>query len=254
MALLFAGLDHIALLRQAGGTRDPDPVVAAALAELAGASGISLTLGLDRRGMQERDLRLLKETTRAILNVCLPPLEEFIKLALASRPDLVTLVPEGSEGAGAERGLDVEDRRAELSPLIETLKAAGMGVSILVDPRPAQVKAAHRAGAEAVLLHTRRFCWAGDAAGRAGELENLVNAAKIGHKLGLVVHAGGGLSFQSVGQILQISEIEAIHVGHNLIARAALVGIEEAVRELCRLLSGGGLGPFGPSGGAGGRG
>ena len=186
MTILFAGLDHIATLRQAGGLHDPDPVIAAALAELAGAGGLSISLGRERpsspgqaegRGMQERDLRLLRETARCPVNVCLPPLDEWVKLALAARPDLVTLTPEGREGLGAERCLDVEDRRQELSPVIETLRSGGIGVSVLVEPAPAQVKAAQRAGATAVLLDCARYCWAGDAATRAA-----VAAAVMGQR------------------------------------------------------------------------
>jgi pyridoxine 5-phosphate synthase len=236
MTILFAGLDHLGPLRRAGGTRDPDPVIAAALAELAGAGGLSLSIGRERDGMQDRDLRLLRETTRAILNVCLPPVDEAVKLVLGVRPDLATLTPEEREGFGAERGLDVEDRGPELAPIIEMLKSGGVAVSVLVDPAPAQVKAAHRAGAAAVLLHTGRYGWAGDAETRAAELERLVNAAKIGHRLGLAVHAGGGLGYLSVGQLAGVPEIEAVHVGHSLVARATLVGMSEAVRELLRAL------------------
>jgi pyridoxine 5-phosphate synthase len=236
MGMLFVRLDHVAGLRQAGGTRDPDPVIAAAFAELAGAGGVSIGVGRERNGMPERDLRLLKETVRTVLNVCLPPQEEWVKLVLAVRPDLATLSPAGREGSGAERGLDVEDRRSELQPVIETLKSGGIAAGVLVDPEPAQVKAAHRVGAAAVLLHTGRFCWAEDGAAQGAEFERLVNAAKVAAKLGLAVHAGGGLTYQTVGQLAEVQEIEAIHVGHSLIARACLVGMGEAVREFLRTL------------------
>ncbi len=245
MATLIVRLDHLAGLRQAGGTRDPDPVIAAALAELAGAGGVSVSLGRERpssrppaegNGMQERDLRLLRETVRTILNVCLPLQEEWIKLALAIRPDLATLTAGGHEGPAAERGLDVEDRRSEIEPVIATLKAGGISTGVLVDPLPAQVKAAHRAGASVVLLHTGPFCWAGNGGARAAEFERLTNAAKMAVRLGLTVHAGGGLAYQSVGPLVEVPEIEAVHVGHALIARAALVGMGEAVREFLRLL------------------
>jgi len=236
MTILFVRLDQVAGLRQAGGTRDPDPVIAAAFAELAGAGGVSIGVGRERNGMPERDLRLLKETVRTVLNVCLPPQEEWVKLVLAVRPDLATLTPAGREDSGAERGLDVEDRRSELQPVIETLKSGGIAASVLVDPAPTQVKAAHRVGAAAVLLHTGRFCWAEDGAAQGAEFERLVNAAKVAAKLGLVVHAGGGLTYQTAGQLAEVQEIEAIHVGHSLIARACLVGMGEAVRELLRTL------------------
>jgi len=238
MGTLFVRLDHVAALRQAGGTRDPDPVVAAAFAELAGAGGVSIGVGHERNGTQERDLRLLKETVRTVLNVCLPPQEEWVKLVLAIRPDLATLRPKGREGSGADLVLDLEDRRSELQPVIETLKSGGIAASVLVDPAPAQVKAAHRAGAAAVLLHTGRFCWAEDGAARGAEFERLVNAAKIAVKLGLAAHAGGGLTYQTVSQLAEIQEIEAIYVGHSVIARASLVGMAEAVRELVRMLAG----------------
>jgi pyridoxine 5-phosphate synthase len=236
MGTLVVGLDSVAVLRQRGGTPDPDPVVVAALAELAGASGVSIAVRGQRDGTLDRDLRLLKETVRTLFNVCLPPQDEWVKLVLAIRPDLAMLTPPGREDSGAELGLDVEDRRAELQPVIERLKSGGIAACVMVDPAPAQVKAAHRVGAAAVLLHTGRFCWAEDGGTRGAELERLVNAAKIGGKLGLAVHAGGGLGYQTVTQVAEIPEIEAVHVGHSLIARACLVGMAEAVRELLRLL------------------
>jgi len=240
MGMLFVRLDHVAALRQAGWTRDPDPVVAAAFAELAGAGGVSIGIGSEPSGAQERDLRLLKETVRTALNVCLPPQEEWVKLVLAIRPDLATLAPPWREGSGAELVLDVEDRRSELQPVIETLKSGGIAVSVVVEPAPEQVKAAHRVGAAAVLLHTGRFCWAENGAAQGTEFERLVNAAKVAGKLGLAAHAGGGLTYQTVSQLAGIREIEAIHVGHSLIARACLVGMGEAVRELLRMLHGAG--------------
>ena len=237
MGTLFVRLDSVAVLRQVGGTRDPDPVIAAALAELAGAGGVSIAVGRERNDTLERDLRLLKETVRTILNIFLPPQDEWVKLVLTLRPDLATLTHPGHEGAGVELVLDVEDRRSELQPVIETLRSGGIATSVMVDPAPAQVKAAHRVGAAAVLLHTGRFCWAEDGAARGAEFERLVNAAKIAGKLGLAVHAGGGLDYQTVSRLAAIQEIEAIHVGHSVIARAALTGMGEAVRELLRMLA-----------------
>jgi len=238
MTILFVRLDHLAILRRAGAARDPDPAVAAALAELAGAGGISIGVGRERNGVQERDVRTLRETTRTVLNVCLPPQDEGVKQILAIRPDLATLMPEGGDTSGPERGLDVEDRRTELQRVVEAFKSTGIATSILVDPEPAQVKAAHRVGVAAVLLHTGRFCWAENSSAQAAEFERLVNAAKVGQKLGLAVHAGGGLGYQTLGHVGGVSEIEAIHVGHSLIARATLVGMGEAVREMLRILGG----------------
>jgi pyridoxine 5-phosphate synthase len=225
----------MALLRQAG-SPDPEPAVAAALAELAGADGISVTGGREPGRVEERDLRLLREMVRGVLNVCLPPAEEQVKLALSLRPDLVTFVAEGAEGLTPSRGLDVDDRRAELAPMVAALHGAGAGTAVLVEPLPAQIKAAQRLGVTGVILHTGRFVWAGAATARAAEYETLVNGAKLAHRLGLAVHAGGGLSYQTARAVAQLEEIEAVHVGQSLMARALLVGMAEAVREMLRLL------------------
>ncbi len=237
MGRLFVKLDSVAMLRQMGETEEPDPVLAAAIAELAGASGVSIAVGRARNGTQERDVRLLKETVRSVLNVCLPPQEEWVKLVLAIRPGLATLAPPQREGSGPELVLDVEDRQSELQPMIAMLKSSGIVVSVLVDPVPAQVKAAQRVGAAVVLLHTGRFCWAEEGAARKAELERLVNAAKMAGKLGLSVHVGGGLGYRTVSQLAAIQEVEAIHVGQSVIARAVLVGMGEAVRDLLRILA-----------------
>lgn len=239
MTTLVVGVDHLAALRDAAGARDPDPVVAASLAELAGAGGVRVTCGRERGGIRDRDVRLLREVVRTALLLRMPPMDDYLKLALAVRPDVVTLIPNEREGLGAERGLDVEDRRPELLPLIEPLAGSGVLVSILVDPLPAQVKAAQRAGAGAVLLHTGRFCWATDDASRAAEFEALTNAVKTAHRLGLVVHAGGGLTYQNVAAVAELAEVTAVDVGHSVIARAALVGMGEAVRELRQLVQSG---------------
>lgn len=239
MTTLVVGLDPLCALRDAGGTRDPDPVVAAALAELAGAGGIRVTCGRARAGIQERDVRLLREVVRTALLLRIPPHDDFLKLALSVRPDVVTLIPGEREGLGAERGLDVEDRREELLPVIEALKGGGILASVLIDPVPNQVKAAQRAGAGAVHLHTGRFCWAASDVSRAAEFEALMNAAKAAHRLGLVVHAGGGLGYHSAAPVAELAEVTAVDVGHSLIARAALVGMAEAIRELRQLLQAG---------------
>lgn len=236
MTLLVVELDHLAVLRQASGGRDPDPAHVATLAELAGAGGISLGLGRGPGGLQERDLRLLREVGRGVLNVCLCPQEEAVRLVLAVRPDLVTLVPEPREPFGPERGLDVEDRKGELARTVETLRGGGIPTAVLVDPLPAQIKAAQRIGAAGVRLHTGRFAWAADPTTRAAEHEALLNGAKVGQRLGLWVHAGGGLAYDTVGAVAQIPEIQGLSVGRALLARALLVGVAEGVRELLRLM------------------
>ncbi len=236
MTVLMVGLDALTVLRSAGNSRDPDPAAAAVLAELAGAGGIRLTVAPPVEGSGERDARLLREVVRTVLGLRIAPEEQGVKLALGLRPDLVTLVPGVREGLGQDGGLDVEDRRPELAPILETLKGSGILAAVAVDPAPQQVKAAQRAGAGAVLLHAGRFCWASTDAGRAAEFEALDNAAKVARRLGLIVHAGGGVGYQSAAEIAAIPEIAAIDVGHAVIARAALVGMAEAVREMRGLL------------------
>lgn len=238
MPSLFVRLDALARLRQAGGA-DPEPAVAAALSELAGADGVSVTCGRGPGAVEERDLRLLREVVRGVFTVRLAPSDDLLKLALAVRPDLVTLVTEGADGQEAARGLDVEDRRDEIAPMLEALRSAGIGTGVLVEPAPAQIKAAQRLGVHAVALHTGRFAWANSAAVRAAEYEALLNGAKVAHRLGLTVHAGGGLAYHSLRPLAQIGEVEAIHLGHGLVARALLIGMREAVREALRLLRGG---------------
>jgi pyridoxine 5-phosphate synthase len=232
MTTLMVGLDPLAHLRNLGGGRDPDPVAAAVLAELAGAGGIRVTLAPSAEGVGERDIHMLREVVRSVLGLWIAPEENGLKLALAVRPDLVTLIPGAREGLGRDGGLDVEDRRAELAPVLETLKGGGILAAVAVDPLPQQVKAAQRAGAGAVLLHAGRFCWATTDASRAAEFEALDNAAKVAQRLGLIVHAGGGIGYQSAGEIAAIPEIAAVDIGHAVIARATLVGMREAVREL----------------------
>lgn len=240
MAQLIVELDHLAVLRHAGGGRDPDPAHVVPLAELAGVGGISVTCGRGAAGMQERDFHLLREVVRSSFILCLPPQEEFVKLALHLRPDLVTLIPEPREPYGPERGLDVEDRRTELAACIDLLKRGKVPTALLVDPLLPQIKAAQRAGAGGVRLHTGRFCWAADEAGRSAEYEALLNAAKAAQRLGLSVHAGGGIGVPAAAPIAEIPEVEAVVVGHAFVARAVLCGTAEAAREFIRLAQGAG--------------
>jgi pyridoxine 5-phosphate synthase len=230
-------LDHVAGLRQAGGSRDPEPAVAAPMAEHAGAEGVRLGWYGERGPVSERDLRLVREVARGIFALAIPPRDDGLKVALAVRPDMVFLLPESRGGLDAERGLDVEDRREEVARILEGLKAGGIFPGLVVDPSAPQIKAAQRAGAKVVLLHTGRFCWAHEDAGRAAEYEALTNAAKVAHRLGLAVHAGGGITPQTAGLVARLAEIETVHVGHSLVARATLVGLGEAVREFRRLLA-----------------
>jgi pyridoxine 5-phosphate synthase len=212
------------------------------MAELAGAEGVRISWQGEREAVTERDLRVLREIVRGMFALCVPPRDDCLKAALTIRPDVVILAPENRGGLDVARGLDVEDRREEVGQIVEALKGGGIFPSLVVDALPSQIKAAQRVGARGILLHTGRFCWAHEDAGRAAEYEALTNAAKVAHRLGLVVHAGGGLTAQTAGLVARLGEVEGIHVGHSLVARAALVGMGEAVREFRRLLGPGGAG------------
>lgn len=232
MAILCVNVDHIATIRQARRAQEPDPVAAAFLAELAGASGITIHLREDRRHIQERDLRLLKETVKTKLNLEMAATDEMVKIALSVRPDQVTLVPERREELTTEGGLDVEAQRDRIAEVVALLRDGGILVSLFVDPDPVQIKAAHRVGALAVEIHTGRYAEAKKEEEKAAELEKIINAAKFAHRLGLRVYAGHGLTYQNVGRIAAIPEVEELNIGHSIVARAALVGMERAVREM----------------------
>lgn len=232
MAILCVNVDHIATIRQARRGKEPDPVVAAAIAELAGASGITVHLREDRRHIQERDLRILREMVKTKLNLEMAPTDEMVKIALSVKPDQVTLVPERREELTTEGGLDIEGQRKRIGEVIAFLREGGIHVSLFVDPDPIQIKASHRAGADAVELHTGRYAEGRGSESQATELERIVNAAKLAKKLGLKVYAGHGLDYRNVGKIAAIPEIEELNIGFHIVARAALVGMERAVKEM----------------------
>lgn len=236
MAVLWVKVDAAAGLRPAERLNEPDPVALAVLAELAGARGVTVHLREDRRGIQERDLRLLKEMVRTRLNLEMAPLDEGLKVALAIRPERVTLVPELREGEIPAGGVEVERRRSELAEVVRALQEGGIGVSLLVEPELAEVKAVHRLAADGIDLYAGHFAEARGRAVEAAELEKLTNAAKLGRKVGLAVQAGSGLTYQNVGRVAAIPEIDGLVVGHSILARALLVGIDRAVRDMLQAM------------------
>lgn len=238
MAVLCVNVDHIATIRQARRAQEPDPVVAAAMAELAGASGITIHLREDRRHIQERDLRVLRETVKTKLNLEMAATDEMVSIALAVKPDQVTLVPERREELTTEGGLDVENLRDRIGKVVSLLKEGGIHTSLFIDPDPVQVKASHRVGAEAVELHTGRYAEVKGEA-QATELEKIVNAARLAKRLGLKVYAGHGLDYRNVGRIAGIPDIEELNIGFSIVARAALVGMVQAVKEMLAAMGGG---------------
>lgn len=238
MALLGVNVDHVATIRQARGTNEPDPVTAAALAELAGADGITIHLREDRRHIQDRDLELMRQTVKTRLNLEMAATEEMVGIALKVRPDAVTLVPEKRKELTTEGGLNVSLLRQTLKKHIELLKQGGVSVSLFIDPDLEQVKASHRIGADAIEIHTGAYCDAPCAETRSGELDKIAAAVKAGNKLGMMVHAGHGLTYFNVRPVVGLGGIREFNIGHSIISRAVLVGMERAVREMKALVDG----------------
>ncbi len=237
MAELGVNIDHVATVRQARRTTEPDPVWAATLAELGGADGITLHLREDRRHIQDRDLRVLRETVTVKLNLELATNAEIVALACQTRPDQATLVPEKREEVTTEGGLDLFSNQARLKDSITRLRDAGISVSLFLDPDPRQLDAAAQLGVEAVELHTGEYALTGGDERQAVELAKLKTAAAQVRGLGMTLHAGHGLTYRNVKPIAAIAEMSELNIGHSIVARALMVGFEQAVREMKRLIS-----------------
>ncbi len=231
---LCVNLDHVATVREARRTDEPDPVRAAVLAELGGADGITVHLREDRRHIQDRDVELLLATVRTFVNLELAAEEGVLALAESWQPFQATLVPEKREEVTTEGGLDVSGRSEKLGRAIGRLKSAGMRVSLFIDPDPAAVERSAELGADAVELHTGEYAGATHGEGAARELRRLEEAATLARQAGLAVHAGHGLDYHNVTPVAAIAECEELNIGHAIVSRAVLVGIEEAVREMRR--------------------
>jgi pyridoxine 5-phosphate synthase len=235
---LEVNVDHVATLRQARLIDEPDPVTAAALAELAGADGIIVHLREDRRHIQDRDLRLLRKTLKTRLNLEMAATPEMLEVAREVQPDLVTLVPEKRQELTTEGGLEVAGNRAALAEYLLALKAAGLRVSLFVDPVDPQIQAAKEVGAEWVELHTGTYAEAPTRAEATRLFQELVNAARHARSLGLKVKCGHGLNYRNIKPFRGREEFAEYSIGHAIIARAVLVGIERAVREMIALIGG----------------
>ena len=232
MPKLSVNIDHIATLRQARRGTEPDPVAAAVLAELAGAQGIIAHLREDRRHVQDRDLRLLRQVVQTRLNLEMAATEEMQRIALEVRPDIVTLVPEKREELTTEGGLEVASRIEALKTYIAKLQDAGIPVSLFIDPDEKQIAAAKKTGARCVEVHTGAYANAKIGKDQAAELDKIIDSAKLAATLGLAVGAGHGLNYVNVGAISRIPEVEELNIGHSIISRASLVGIDLAVRDM----------------------
>ncbi|MCK9182818.1 MAG: pyridoxine 5'-phosphate synthase [Fibrobacteraceae bacterium] len=232
---LGVNIDHIATIREARKIREPDPVAAAILAEIAGCHGITAHLREDRRHIQERDVRLLRGVVTTHLNMEMAPTPEMVQLAIDIQPDMVTLVPENREEVTTEGGLNVAARIDDLSKSIASFKNNDIAVSVFIDPDTDQVKAAKKAGADFAEFHTGRFANAFDMGASADverEFAALQDMTVLARKYGLRVNAGHGLNYRNVGYIASIEGIEELNIGHSIIGRAALVGIDRAVKEM----------------------
>jgi pyridoxine 5-phosphate synthase len=233
---LGVNVDHVATLRQARRAAYPDPVTAAALAELGGADQITVHLREDRRHIQDRDLQILRQTVQTQLNLEMAAVDEMVRIARGVLPQTCTLVPERRQEITTEGGLDAVSRREALTESTAALRDAGIAVSFFIDPDLEQVKASQRAGANIVEIHTGRYCDARSAEERRAELDRVSTAARAAAKLGLAVAAGHGLHYANVVPVAAIGEIEELNIGHAIVARAVFVGLERAVREMKDLM------------------
>ncbi|MBW1679846.1 MAG: pyridoxine 5'-phosphate synthase [Deltaproteobacteria bacterium] len=236
MARLAVNVDHVATVRQARGIEEPDPVLAAGLAELAGAEGIICHLREDRRHIQDRDLRLLRETVKTRLNLEMAAVDEMVRIALETGPDMVTLVPEKRLELTTEGGLDVRSDPQRYAQVAQRLKAGGILVSFFVDPDPAQIEEVSTCGGDIVEIHTGHYAEAKTEAEAVKRFQAVKEAAAAAHDLGLLVSAGHGLNYLNIKRFKELPVVDEYSIGHSIVARAVLVGMERAVREMVALV------------------
>ena len=236
MSRLGVNIDHVATVRQARGVKYPDPITAASIVELAGADGIVCHLREDRRHIQDRDLRLLREVIQTRLNLEMAATEEMIRIALETKPNIVTLVPEKREELTTEGGLNVIKSFQSLRKAIQRLQKGEIPVSLFVDPRKDQIKASEGVGADVIEIHTGHYCDAKTQSEADEELKKILDAVGEASRCNLRVAAGHGLNYVNVSRIAEIKEIEELNIGHSIIARAVLVGLDRAVREMIDLI------------------
>jgi pyridoxine 5-phosphate synthase len=238
MARLAVNVDHVATVRQARGTKEPDPIVAAAIAELAGAEGIICHLREDRRHIQDRDVRILRETVKTRLNLEMAAVPEMVRIAREILPDLVTLVPEKRQEVTTEGGLDARANPDLYRKVVEELKEKSIEVSLFLDPDPAQIEIAHRVGADVVEIHTGHYADARTGAEAGERFERIAQSAILADSMKLGVSAGHGLDYVNVKRFRTISQITEYSIGHSIVARAVTAGFEKAVREMMELVKG----------------
>jgi pyridoxine 5-phosphate synthase len=233
---LGVNIDHVATIRQARGGMYPDPVTAAGIVELAGAEGIVCHLREDRRHIQDRDLRILREIIQTRLNLEMAATEEMIRIALVTKPNIVTLVPEKREELTTEGGLDVIKFSRSLKKTIQQLHRGRILVSLFVDPQKDQIKASEEVGTDSIEIHTGHYCDAKTSSQEDEELKKILDAVSEASHRNLQIAAGHGLNYVNVQRIAEVKEIEELNIGHSIVARAVLVGLDRAVREMIALI------------------
>jgi pyridoxine 5-phosphate synthase len=236
MARLAVNVDHVATVRQARGINEPDPVLAAAAAELAGAVGIICHLREDRRHIQDRDVSLLRQIVKTKLNLEMAATPEMVRIARSVRPDLVTLVPEKREELTTEGGLDVRARAGFYEKAIRQLQQRGIKVSLFVDPDPAQIEVSRHIGTDIVEIHTGHYAESRTEAEAGKQFDRIARAVEAATGLDLGISAGHGLNYVNVQRFKDLPEIEEYSIGHSIVARAIYVGFDQAVREMVELV------------------
>lgn len=236
MAKLAVNVDHVATVRQARRGVEPDPVVAAAIAEISGAEGIIIHLREDRRHIQDRDLKLLKQTVKTKLNLEMAATEEMIRIASETKPHMVTLVPEKREELTTEGGLDLGKTHTALRAAITRIKESGILVSLFINPEPDDVKFSGDLGTDFVEIHTGTYADAKGEKEAAEELYRIKKAVETAHNMKLRINAGHGLNYVNIKALLLWPEIEEFSIGHSIISRAMMVGMEKAVKEMISLI------------------
>ena len=236
MAGLAVNVDHVATIREARKASYPDPVAAALIAEVAGADGIVVHLREDRRHIQDRDVRILRNVVQTKLILEMAATVEMVGIALDIQPDLVTLVPEKREELTTEGGLDMIVHKHNVAETVDTLQNSGIPVSLFIDPDPEQIKLAHRANASMIEIHTGAFCEAATPAKKDAAFDKIVDAIKFAHKLKLGINAGHGICYNTIKDFHGLPEIDEFSIGHSIISRALMTGMRDAVEEMVRLI------------------
>jgi len=236
MPHLGVNIDHVATIRQARGGAEPDPVWAAAEAELGGAAGITIHLREDRRHIHDRDLEILRQTVQVKLNLEMAVTDAMLDVACRAGPNQATLVPEGRQELTTEGGLAVAAQEPRITQAVARLQETGIVVSHFIDPTDAEIEASARTGAEAIEFHTGEYANAPEGVERDRQLARIVDGAKQAQQLGLTVHAGHGLNYTNVRPVAAVGGMVELNIGHSIISRAVFVGLREAVREMVRLI------------------